>query len=156
MPDLQWPQDGTTEFMDELDGWVIAYTVRRDRDGRPAIERLTIRPNYTSMQESLQGPVPDGGITSALLRRIPIGAQLRYARDVIRWQRPDAPPRPGPGARGRPRVIPHRRRRKILREYRVLLSARAPHPVKTLAARYGCKRPAMSKLLKRLAAENLA
>jgi hypothetical protein len=50
-------------------------------------------------------------------------------------------------------VIPEKRRRKILNQYRALVSARAPHPVKTLAVKYFYNRPAMSKLLKRLAAE---
>jgi hypothetical protein len=145
--------DDGSEFMDTLDGWVIAYRVRRNPDGKYGIERLTIRPDYRSWRESVGGPIPQGGVTSGLLRRIQIGAQLRYARDVIRLQRPD-PPRPRrTGARGRPRVIPEKRRRKILNQYRALVSARAPHPVKTLAVKYFYNRPAMSKLLKRLAAE---
>jgi hypothetical protein len=149
----EWPPDGRSEFADELDGWLIVYAVRRNPDGKFGIERLTIRPNWTSWKESVIGPIPDGGVTSALLRRIPVGAQLRYARAAIESQHADPPPSRMTGRRGRPKVIPLQRRKKILTDYRALVEARAPHPVKTLAAKYGFQRPAMSKLLKRLSQE---
>src|SRR6476469_4813089 len=75
--------------------FAVGRQIRYTADGKLVIRELTLRP--VSGLAELTTPVPDGGISKDILRRIPLRADLRYIRAVVRTQRPDPPDRRSKG-----------------------------------------------------------
>jgi hypothetical protein len=153
-----------TDFGDRLDGvWSITYRLGYTADGKLGIRELTIKPFVRAPRltgdddEDLRElraiggnrPIPGGGITTALLRRIRIGEELRYGRACIRTQRHDPPVKRQHENRGRPRVLSNAFYRKVARRYRQLNQQRVPHPAKTIASEFGYTRKGMGSVLDR-------
>jgi hypothetical protein len=100
------------------DHWQISYRLGYAGDGKICMKELTIRPLYPSPKD-VGGPVPDSGITHALLRSIKIGQELRYGRAVLRTQSLD-PKEQRRGKNGRPRAD----RTALLKRYKQLCKSR--------------------------------
>jgi len=145
--------DTETRFGGHVAEWYFDYRLGTTRDGRLVIRELHIKPLKRSLADAF-APVPQGGITARLLRRLPLGAELRYARTVVVTQDPSPTPK-GPadsGTRrrpGRPASKPLSHYKRVSDRYKVLAKARAPHPAKTLAEEFGYTRDGMRAVLYR-------
>jgi len=139
------------QFSANAGEWSFRYKLRPDTRGKLVISELTIVRHGSSMKEALVDPLPEGGITKAVLRSLRLQEELRYARAAVAQdtyepvERPKPRRRPGPG---RPE-LPITFYRDLGRRWNALVRARDPHPAKTLADQIGRKHSTMRSMLYR-------
>jgi hypothetical protein len=120
--------DQTPLYSSLNDQWEISYLLGYSADGKVVMKELRLFPRRKSVQDQ-SAPVPQGGITTDLLRSVKVGAELRYGRAVLRTQSLAPTPPKKAGKRGRPRAD----RARLLKRYRQLYAARAANPENQLA-----------------------
>jgi hypothetical protein len=103
--------------------WQVVFHFGRTARGELTIARLEVLPSGKD--------VPEGGVTTALIRGITIAAARRY---VVNKEQIQARQRAAakPGRRGRPRLLTPRDYQKVMKRYDRLVERGDPHPSKTL------------------------
>jgi hypothetical protein len=95
-------------------------------------------------------PVPAGGLTRDLLKLFQVGANLRYARQVIGTQAADPQARVRRPGAGRPATIMPAERKRLYDRFKELVAEKHPTPAKQLALENpGVSRTALRQRLSR-------
>jgi hypothetical protein len=139
-----------TVFAGTAGDWRFQYRMRRDTRGKLVIYELKVVRNAKSMREFM-APIPEGGISKALLRSLPLQEEVRYARSAIAHDTFDPPPRVRErkrAGRGRPE-LPITFYRNLGRRWNELVKTRDAHPAKSLAVELGRNRSTVRAMLRR-------
>lgn len=153
--------DSTRFLLEGPDEWTITYRVGIDTAGVLVIRELKIVRRAATLKQ-FQEPLPKGGISPAVLRRIRLGEGLREARMVIDTQL-EEPVSKDKGKRqddrtvGRPPTLSIAQFRRIAKRWEALARAKDPHPSLSLARELGFGHDHMRQILyryDRMAARN--
>jgi len=156
---------GTTPFATDLDDWHVEFRMRKDTRGAWVVGELRITPHpwrgrvgpsARQLAALIMKPVPQGGIGPALLRRIRLGAEARYARTTIKTQDPDwqsaliaAFEDRKKNPVGRPATRSMAFYRRVAKRRIELDFARHPRPNKVLEREFGFSQSAMAAVISR-------